>query len=389
MNSYLTRKVLIAALLCLCSQFVPGAVAGKDAILIGATVSLEGKYVEPSSMVRNGYKMWERDVNQRGGLLGSPVRLLLYDDQSDKKRVAELYRKLITEDKVDLVFSPYGTPLTLAASRISEKNKMVMLACAASGGKIWQRGYEYVYGVYALAPRYFIGMMDLTAREGLETVAILHEDSNFNNDVASGTGKWAARFGLQVVSQQSFTDSEKQLPQLVQNVVNHQPDALVVSAYSPDCHQVLKLLDASRYRPRGLGMTIAPIHPEFLKKAGPIGEGVFGPSQWEPDERIPFPGTKKFIADFVQFSGKQPSYHAGSAYAACQVIENAIRRSGNLDQDNIRDYIRALDTVTIIGRFKVDHLGKQIGHNPLTIQWQNGKKEIVYPTKLQTAPARF
>jgi branched-chain amino acid transport system substrate-binding protein len=136
-------------------------------------------------------------------------------------------------------------------------------------------------------------------------------------------------------------------------------------------------------------MTIAPMHPEFLKKAGPIGEGVFGPSQWEPDERIPFPGTKKFIADFVQYTQKQPSYHAGSAYSACQIIENAINRSGKIDHDKIRDYIRSLDTVTVIGRFKVDQQGRQIGHNPITIQWQNGKKEIVYPVKLQTAAARF
>jgi branched-chain amino acid transport system substrate-binding protein len=220
-------------------------------------------------------------------------------------------------------------------------------------------------------------------------VAIVHEDSNFNNDVASGAEKWAARFGLQVVSKQSFTDSESRLAQLVQNVVNRRPDGLVVSAYPPDCHRLLKMLDASDYRPRGLGMTIAPTHPEFLKKAGPIGEGVFGPSQWEPDKRIPFPGTKKFIADFVRYTGKQPSYHAGSAYSACQVIENAIRQSGTMDHDQIRDYIRSLDTVTIIGRFKVDQQGQQIGHNPLTVQWQNGRKEIVYPTKLQTAPARF
>ena len=389
MTAFMTRWLWFTALCCLFIHLPPGECAERDAILIGATVSLEGKYSEPSSMVRNGYKMWERDVNQRGGLLGLPVKLILYDDKSDKNRASELYRKLIYEDKVDLVFSPYGTSLTLAASHVSEKKKMVMLACAASGKKIWQRGYEYVFGVYALAPRYFIGMMDLMAREGLETVSIIHEDSNFNNDVVAGTEKWARRFGIQISSKQSFTDSENQIPGLVQDIIKSQPDGLVVSAYSPDCYRILKLLDSAKYRPRALGMTIAPIHPEFIKKAGPIGEGVFGPSQWEPDERIPFPGTKKFIDDFVRYTRKQPSYHAGSAYSACQILENAINQSGKIDHNSIRDYIRSLDTVTVIGRFKVDQHGKQIGHNPITIQWQNGKKEIVYPNKLQTAPARF
>ncbi|MEE4261501.1 MAG: amino acid ABC transporter substrate-binding protein [Desulfobacteraceae bacterium] len=384
-----THALIIAAVFELCLSAACPASDDKEPILIGATVSLEGNYSEPSSMVRNGFKLWERDVNQRGGILGRPVKLILYDDKSQKERVRKFYEKLIDEDKVDLVFSPYSTPLTLVASELTEKKKMVMLACAASGEKIWQRGYNYVFGVYALADRYFIGMMDLMAREGLETVAIVHEDSNFNNDVAAGAEKWAKRFGMQVSVKQSYTDAQSQLPQLIKHLINRKADGLAVSAYSPDCHRFLKLLASSDYRPRALGMTIAPVHPDFLQKAGPIGDGVFGPSQWEPDERIPFPGTMKFITDFVQFTQKRPSYHAGSAYAACRILEDAISRAGVIDHDRIRDYIRALDTVTVIGRFKVDELGKQIGHNPLTIQWQSGKKEIVYPTKLQTAPARF
>ena len=77
-------------------------------ILIGATVSLEGKYGEPSLMIQNAFRLWEQEVNLRGGLLGRPVKLILYDDKSQKQHVGQLYQKLIFEDKVDLVFSPYG-----------------------------------------------------------------------------------------------------------------------------------------------------------------------------------------------------------------------------------------------------------------------------------------
>jgi len=92
---------------------------------------------------------------------------------------------------------------------------------------------------------------------------------------------------------------------------------------------------------------------------------------------------------FSRFSGKIPSYHAGSAYAACQLIADAVRYTGSLDNSKLRNYIAALDTVTVIGRFKVDHDGKQIEHNPIIIQWQHGRKEIVWPSKMQTAPALF
>jgi branched-chain amino acid transport system substrate-binding protein len=358
-------------------------------ILIGATVSLEGKYSEPSFMIRNAFRLWEQEVNIRGGLLGRPVKLILYDDKSQKKLVRQLYKKLIMEEKVDLVFSPYGTPLTLVASEVSERNKMVMLACAASGEQIWERQYKYVFGVYALAKRYFIGLLDLMAREGFENVAILYEDSPFHIDVAAGTAFWAKRFGIEVTLKKPFNHAKSEFPELLEKAIDVNVDGLIFSAYPPECYQFLDLMKKTKYRPKVLGITIAPTHPDFYKKTGIIAEGVFGPSQWEPDERIPFPGTKKFIEGFVAYAKKVPSYHAGSAYAASQILEKAIIQTKSLNHNKIREYIRAMDTVTVIGRFKVDHKGKQIGHNPIMIQWQKGEKEIVYPTKMQTASARF
>jgi branched-chain amino acid transport system substrate-binding protein len=136
-------------------------------------------------------------------------------------------------------------------------------------------------------------------------------------------------------------------------------------------------------------MSIASIHPDFYRKAGPIAERIFGPSQWEPDERIPYPGTTQFIQAFQTAYRKMPSYHAGSAYASCQILEQAVDDLHDIDHERIRDYISALDTVTVIGRFKVDPTGRQIGHNPILVQWQGGHKEIVYPTKMQTAPPHF
>ena len=370
---------------------MPSWVLGSESnpILIGATVSLEGKYSEPSLMIQNAFRLWEQEVNLRGGLLGRPVKLILFDDKSQKKRVRQLYKKLILKDKVDLVFSPYGTPLTLEASKVSEKNKMVMLACAASGEQIWERKYKYVFGVYALAKRYFVGLLDLMAREGFEKLVILHEDSPFHQDVAAGTVLWAKRFGINISLKAPFTNAESEFPGLLEKAIEVNADGLIVSAYSQECYQFLDLMKKKKYRPKVLALTIAPIHPEFYQKAGRIAEGVFGPSQWEPDERIPFPGTNKFIDGFVAYAKKVPSYHAGSAYAASQIIESAITQTKSLDHNRIREYIRAMDTVTVIGRFKVDHKGKQIGHNPIMIQWQKGDKEIVYPTKMQTASARF
>lgn len=377
----------------LCLAFLlSGAVlyaSESDPIRIGATVSLEGKYKEPSEMIHDSLRLWENEVNKKGGLLGRPVKLILYNDKSDKQLTRNLYRKLITEDRVDLVLSPYGSPLTLVASEVSEKHQRVMLAVAASAESIWDRGYRYVFGVYALGKRYFIGQLDLMARKGFRTLALAYDKSSpFNVDVIEGTEQWAKRFRMSVLLKQGY-ENNRDLVSFVEQLKKMNPDGVVFSAYSPDCYKLLEIMAREQYKPKALGMTIAPIHPDFLKKAGAIGDGVFGPSQWEPDERIPFPGTKKFIRLFREFAGKSPSYHAGSAYAACQLYESAIRQLKTLDNDAIRNYISGLDTVTVIGRFKVDGMGKQVGHNPILIQWQNGKKEIVWPQNMQTANPVF
>jgi len=371
--------------------FTATAAAGqeKEPILIGATVSLKGKYEEPSSMIGSAFNLWEKQVNERGGLLGRRVRLILYDDKSREELVQTYYEKLIREDKVDFVLSPCSTPLTLVASRITESHKLVMLACGASSEGIWERGYRYIFGVFAPANRYLVGLLDLMARHGFESIGILYEGTPFHMDVAEGVVSWAKRFGLRVVADKGFKVAKTELRPLLKEVMDLEPHGLILSVYPPDAYDTLHFMKKASYRPRVLAIPIAPTHPDFCKRAGSMCEGIFCPSQWEPDERIPFPGTKNFVTDFRAFAKRLPSSYAGAAYAACQIMERAVIKTQSLDQERIRDYILSLDSATIIGRFKVDENGKQIGHNPLLIQWQDGKKEVVYPTKVQTAPARF
>jgi branched-chain amino acid transport system substrate-binding protein len=367
----------------------PPAAAEASPIRIGATVSLEGKYEQPSLMARDSLKLWESQINKAGGLLGRPVQLILYDDKSNANLVGSLYEKLISEDKVDLVLPPYGTPLTLAATEVTERHGFVMLACTASGNEIWSRGYKRVFGVYAPASRYFIGLLDIMARKGLGTVALLYENTPFSKDLAEGCKEWAGRFGLKVSFSKSFVSAGKDLAGLLKEAMAVNPDGLIVACYPDDTYFLLDLMQKLKYRPGVLAFSIAPALPDFAVKAGAMAENVFGASQWEPDERLPFPGTRKFIREFKDFTGKLPSYHAGSTFAGCEILERAVSHCHCLDQKKIADFIRSLDTVTVIGRFKVDPDGMQTGHNSIIIQWQNGRKEIVFPSNMETAAPRL
>jgi branched-chain amino acid transport system substrate-binding protein len=383
------RCWLIIAVATFITAVHPVESIGAEEIRVGATVSLEGRFQAPSKMMRMAYLLWEKEINEAGGILGRPVRLVLYDDKSDKELVRFYYEKMIADDKVDLVLAPYGSTLTFEASTITERHGYVLLASAAASEIIWDRGYQYVFGVNSLADRYFIGFLDMVGRNGFKSVAIIGEDTLFTRDAAKGARIWAERMGLNVPLQQIYNVGAEDFSSLIFLLEDLNPDAVIFCSYPPDGYQFLDALSTSSFKPQALAMSITPGLPDFPDKAGGMAEGVFSPSQWEPDKRIPFPGSLRFIESFTFFAGTSPSYHAGAAYVGCQLLQESIVAHGEIDHDQIRDYIAAQDTVTAIGRFKVDAQGRQVGHNMMIIQWQNNRKEIVYPNKMKTSQARF
>lgn len=336
-------------------------------------------------MMQMAYRLWEKKTNEAGGILGRPIRLILYNDKSKKELVRNYYDKMIREDKVDLVLAPYGTTLTYEASAVTESHGYVLMASAASGEMIWNRGYRYVFGLSGIAKHYFTGFLDIVDRNGLRSVAILSEDTLFTKDAAEGARIGAERMGLEIKLHKIYGDKPDDLSALVAQLEQLKPDSVILCSYPTYGYKFLEKLSDSSFKPKAMAMSITPGLPDFSEKAGVLAEGIFGPSQWEPDERIPFPGASRFIKDFKNFAGVSPSYHAGAAYAGCQLLQKGISVYGEINHAKIRDYIAALNTVTIFGRFKVDTLGRQVKHNMIIIQWQDNKKEIVYPRKLGTS----
>lgn len=358
-------------------------------LAIGVSLSLTGEYREPAEMMLQGYRLWEKDVNARGGLLGRQVLLVVEDDQSKPAKAQAIYERFAMHGEVDLVLAPYGTPITLVVSEVTDKAGYVLITAGAAGESIWKRSLRYVFGIYAPAERFFIGFLDLLAREGFESVLLVREAGPFHQDIAVGIRKWALNLGVVMAGDIEFDPAHVDYGILARQIQTANPQALILSTYPDPGYALLGRLSALQYRPDALAHAILAIHPEFYKKVGPIGEGIFAPSQWEPVERLPFPGTKEFIESFKALNTITPAYHATSAFASCQILEKAVQAVGSLDQERIRDYISSLDTVTVLGRFKVDPTGLQIGHNPITIQWQDGRKVIVYPPQMRTAAPRF
>ncbi len=279
-------------------------------IKIGVAISQTGKYRKPATMALDGYKLWVKEINEHGGLPGQHVQLIIYDDKSDPNTSMTLYKKLINEDKVDLVLSPYSSSITYKVSEVTERYHFPLLAAGASDPGIWNRGFRYVFGVYALANRYFIGFVDLIAEYGLKKMAIIAEDSRFPLSAAKGVQDWGDRFGIKTLVLLKYPAGKPDFSKIIKKIIPLSPDALVLCAYPDDVYAFINTMWEKRLHPRAFAATIAPVFKDFGMKLGEKAEGIFGPSQWEANSRIPFPGTMKFIRTFEEYTGKTPSYHA-------------------------------------------------------------------------------
>jgi branched-chain amino acid transport system substrate-binding protein len=178
-------------------------------------------------------------------------------------------------------------------------------------------------------------------------------------------------------------------------------DALGAATFFEDAVAITRQLKQLNVNAKMYGATVGVGQPEFYRQLERTAEFVYGPSQWEEEflmiragGLIPiarqYPGAREFVeAHHRAYPGADLSYQTAAGYAGCQVLAEAVKRAGSLDREKIRDAILKLDFNTVFGAFKVDADGLQIAHKMVTIQWQEGKRVIVWPEELAPGKPRF
>ena len=365
-----------------------GPIEAADPVKIGLTLGLSGKYSEMSEMQQKGFRLWEKEVNSKGGLLGKNVRIIVYDDKSDTRAARSLYENLILKDKVDLVFGPYSSQITEAILPVTEKNGYPVLVSGASADRLWEKGYKYAFGTYTPASKYTIGFLEMLVGHGFRDIAIVYSTDPFSIDIANGTKKWAGRYGLKTRLFEGFTNTAH-FDELFRVARDAKVQALIVCGHFDAAVGSRLALKKIGWFPRAYFASVGPPMQAFYDRLGKDAENVFSSSQWEPLITKSFLGCCEFHERFVKAYKEEPSYHAATAYASGQILEAAAKRAGSLDRDRIRDMLGSMEAMSIMGRYGVDKTGKQIKHFNVIIQWQNGKKEVVWPVDLRTAKPVF
>jgi branched-chain amino acid transport system substrate-binding protein len=363
--------------------------AAEQPIRIGTSLSITGKqYSAQGGFCREGYMLCQNHVNAERGMMGRQIEFVIYDDASDGKAAARNYEKLITEDKVDAVLGPYGSEITEAVADVIEKHRLLMIAPTAGSSAIWEKGRRYL--VMMLSPVESVpeGLLDLAARNGLRRVAVIKLDGLVANAASKGAAELAKKMGLELVFAESYPNGTSDFSGILKKVKAVAPDVLMAASVR------IEDLVAINRQAREVDLNVKMFSsvpygllPDYYKQVGKDAEFVYSGSFWETG--LGYPGNREFVAAYEKEFNRAPAVQSAASYAGCRLLVDVIRAAGSLDSDKLRGALLALRTKTVLGDFAVDDRGFQIAHKAVTIQWQDGKKAVVWPDEVASAPARF
>lgn len=292
---------------------------------------------------------------------------------------------MITNDRADLLISPWGSASTATASAVAEKHKRVFINAGGSSEAIQTRGFKYVFQSAAAIPAYVEGIGPLAEKHGLRTLAFVARDYSAGRDMRKALDRLAAKHKLEVVLTEYFPAGTSDYSSNIARARRLDPDMWVSNGYPNEAIEMVRQFRSVNYLPKFFihnGVT----QPDFLRAVGKDGDFAFAMSIYEPGLRTK--GNDAFVQAFTGKHGYEPGYYAGFAYAGGTVLEEAVRTAGSLDQERLRETLVTLELDTVLGHHKVDpRTGLQEGVKGLIDQVQQGRKEIVWPDDLKTADA--
>jgi branched-chain amino acid transport system substrate-binding protein len=226
----------------------------------------------------------------------------------------------------------------------------------------------------------------MAADHGFSSVAIIQEDALFPRAAGTGAVELAREKGMEVILHETYPSGTQDFSALLSRIQAGGADVLGMAASSlGDFITVVRQMKEHDINVKMFGTSGAVA--EFQQALGPDAQFAFGLSAWEPG--LPNPGSDEFTEAYQREFGQEPSFHAAGAYGSCQLFMEAARRAGSLDADAIRDELLGLETRTVFGDFAVDERGYQIANRGLFIQWQDGRKVVVWPEEVAAAQPRI
>lgn len=348
-------------------------------------------------MVKRGYEVWEKWVNEHGGIKADGktygVEVLYYDDESDPVRSARLTERLITEDNVNFLAGPYSSSITFATTAIGEKYGVITIASTANARNIYERGYKNVFSVLPPAPLLMAPiayMMDEVLEPRPKTVAIVVANDLFPLDVATGFNDICTELGFDVVMFEKYPPGSTDLSALLTKVKALDADILAGGGYTADALMILRQCKELDYTPKMFASIVGVFVPGFLKEIGADGNYAVEGEWWVPamktEDHI-FGTTENYLQACVDMFGDDfiANYQTAAASATVSIIQMAIEKAGTIETEQVRDALKSFDVIELACFSPVEFAenGENIQWEHPVIQIQNEVVKVVYPLSSQ------
>jgi branched-chain amino acid transport system substrate-binding protein len=378
------RRVAVAAVaaVMLSSMALSAPARADDPIKVGFSMALTGGVAQNGKQLIISLELWRDDVNAKGGLLGRPVELVYYDDQSNPGNVPGIYTKLITVDKVDLLLGPYATNMAAAAMPVIMQNNMTTVTMLAVGVNR-HFNYSRYFDMIPVGPdgikAFSQGFFELAAAQQPkpQTVAIIAADAEFAKTSADGAKENAAANGFKIVYDQSYPPSTTDFAPVVRAMQATNPDLVFVAAYPPDTVGIVRAAQEIGLTPKMFGGTMIGLLITPIKmQLGPLLDGIVIMESFVPAPTFNFPGTADLLKRYQEKAAGERIDPIGYAfvpfgYAAGQVLAQAVEGTKSLDQSKLADYIHGNTFHTVVGDIDYNKAGEWTKQRNVFTQFQN------------------
>jgi len=382
----LKRLLACTAVLAAASvALVTGAAAQSgEPIKIGFSMAMTGGLGGNGKSALLAQKIWEEDVNAKGGLLGRKVKLIYYDDQSNPSTVPGIYTKLLDVDKVDLVVGGYATAMLAPAMPIVMQRKKLfigLLGLAVNSEFNYPNYFVMIPSGPNPKPAFTKGFFDIAMAQNPKpkTVAIVAADQEFSRNASDGARENAKALGLNIVYDKTYPPSTTDYAPIVRAIQATNPDIVVVCSYPPDSVGIVRAVNEIGFKPKMIGGgMVGPQNTAMKAQLGPLLNGFTNYDFWLPVPKLNFPGVDDLMKKYQARAGAEGVdplgyYMAPQAYAQFQVLEQAITATKTLNDDKLADYIRANTFKTVLGDVKFGKGGEWAESRVLQVQFQNIK----------------
>ena len=368
-------------------------------IRIGYCLSLTGPLAGNSLSARLAHDIWREDVNRRGGLLGRPVELICYDDRAEASLVPGIYKRLMDEDKVDLVIGGYGTNSLLPAMPLIMERQRFFVGLMGLGVNN-ALDYPNYFAMIptgpdpnaALTEGFFAVAAEQTPRPA--TVALVSADAEFSRNPILGAKANSEKYGFQIVHEATYPLTTEDFVPVIDAAAESGCDLLFLCSYLADSIGLVRTIHAHPFRPKMVGgAMIGPQNTAVKTTLGPLLNGFVNYEYWVPVSNRMFPSVQEMLNTYqarandagVDLLGH---YMAPLAYAQMQVVAQAVKATGGFDDASLSAYARSTTFHTVMGDIRFGVKGEWAAPRVLQVQFQgisghevgqfrNGSRQIV------------